>query len=147
MESTLFPPPPPSVSATGSSFVAGGMGASFSRKATAAEELAAQFSMKNSTSSGGSASTVANGTSALSPKKPNHSASYSNLSLASHGSVLTEAANSGGGSGSNSAAGSLQACTDYAVGLLSALPASDHALAYVVLETGVRGFLLHSQLF
>lgn len=124
------------------------MGASFSRKATAAEELAAQFSMKNSTSGGGNASSAANGASALSPKKPNHSASYSNLSLASHGSILAEAANSGG-SGSNSAAGSLQACTDYAVGLLSALPASDHALAYVVLETGVRAvrFELFFELF
>lgn len=98
--------------------------------------------MKNTTSgTNNNASTATNGASALSPKKSLHAASYSNLSLASHGSILAEAAGSAGGNGYG-AAGSLQACTDYAVGLLSALPASDHALAYVVLETGVRDHVL-----
>ncbi len=142
VESTLFPPPLPSVSTAGSSsFAASGIGASFSRRASATDELAAQFSMKHGAGGNGNTSTGATGASALSPKKSNHSASYSNLSLASHGNILTEAANSASGNGNGNAGGSLQACSDYAVGLLSALPASDHALAYVVLETGVRVLL------
>jgi len=75
----------------------------------------------------------------LSPKKAtpglSHSTSLSTLNQTSGTSTRSGAAegeSSGGGA-------TVEASTDYAVGLLSALPASDHALAYVVLDTGVSG--------
>lgn len=89
--------------------------------------------MKN----GPSTTPASSGGFGLSPKKSSSSlalpsaASFSSLNMAGGGSTRS------GAEGESSSGASLEASSDYAVGLLSALPASDHALAYVVLETGV----------
>ena len=76
----------------------------------------------------------------LSPKKAtptlSHSTSFSSLNQVGGTSTRSGAAEGEGGGAT------VEASSDYAVGLLSALPASDHALAYVVLDTGVSRVLV-----
>lgn len=122
VESTLFPAAPsaPSVANT----------PSFSRKNTAADDLSVQFSMRNGPTP------APTSTFGLSPKKAtpglSHSTSFSSLNQT--GGTSTR---SGAAEGESSGGATVEASMEYAVGLLSALPASDHALAYVVLDTGV----------
>lgn len=76
----------------------------------------------------------------LSPKKAtpalSHSTSFSSLNQVGGTSARSGAAEGEGGGAT------VETSSDYAVGLLSALPASDHALAYVVLDTGVSGLFV-----
>lgn len=149
VESTLFVPPSSSTQGSGGGGNSGSSssGGSSSRKLPApsaadrlpgSEELVSLFAMKNSTAgtvSSTSVKTARPGSVAL-PASGASNRDLTTVAAAQQGSAREGAA--------GASALSVQQSTDAAVQLLASLPSSDHALAYVVLSSGVSNYLQRS---
>jgi hypothetical protein len=111
VESTMFPP---QASSTGGAAPAGVTSPGGSTSTRKADELTSVFAMKS----------LPPGGVARSPRT-------------AAGATLSGSAASSGGEGASTVA-SLEQCTESALQLMSSPPSSDHALAYTVLDSGVR---------